>query len=70
MNARAPTMPPDGLWESTLRYGEMRERAMGSPPRCSQCDAVQVQVMDWSVEPMEWRCRVCGHRFHSAASLA
>ena len=39
------------------------QRAMKLAPLCPACESPQVQLTDWSVEPTEWRCRVCRHDF-------
>ena len=56
-------MSADDLLRRVAELGERRDAALHLAPRCPACDNPQVQVTDWSVEPSEWRCRACGHRF-------
>jgi hypothetical protein len=33
-------------------------------PPCPHCsEYLQVQLLDWLIEPAQWRCRTCGHSF-------
>lgn len=45
------------------------ERAKHLRPKCPECGAEQVQLTDWSVDPTQWRCRECRHKFFVALEI-
>jgi hypothetical protein len=51
----------DGIIQET----ESRWAAiMNDYPQCPHCDeSVQVQIINWAVKPMEWRCWICCEYF-------
>jgi hypothetical protein len=53
-------MTPD---EKILQLVRRREQFRYLNMRCPKCSTRQVQLVDWRVQPAQWRCRTCKHRF-------
>ena len=41
----------------------MMESALRAATPCPKCGDEQVQLVDWSTSPSQWKCRVCKHKF-------
>ena len=49
--------------DRVFNLAERRDELLRTAPPCPVCGTEQVQLMDYSAVPAQWRCRRCGAGF-------
>lgn len=56
-------LPPPVGWTDILAMVDRRERSGRQHMPCPACGSAQVQLIDWTTEPVKMKCRYCKHKF-------
>lgn len=50
-------------WNAIIKIVERREKASKNVPNCPMCGTEQVQLVQWRHNPLQYKCRMCKHKF-------
>lgn len=50
-------------WNAIIKIVERREKASKNVPNCPMCGTEQVQLIQWRHNPLQYKCRMCKHKF-------
>ena len=50
-------------WDAVMAMVERREKVSKNVPNCPMCGTEQVQLVQWRLNPLQYKCRMCKHKF-------
>ena len=50
-------------WNAIIKIVERREKVSKNVPNCPMCGTEQVQLVQWRHNPLQYKCRMCKHKF-------